>query len=71
MRSRGQGMGGGTGKGRGQDQSGRGRGMGGGRGLGPGGNCICPDCGNKTPHERGTPCFEVKCPKCGSTMTRE
>lgn len=58
------------GKGRGQDSSGGGRGMGGGRGRGSGGDCVCPDCGHKTPHERGTPCYEVKCPNCGSSMTR-
>ena len=63
----GQGMGGG---GRRQAPPGGGRGMGGGRGLGPGGECVCPNCGEKLPHERGIPCFEIKCPKCGTAMTR-
>ena len=57
--------------GRGQDPTGKGRGMGGGQGKGPGGNCVCPDCGHTIPHERGTPCLEVKCPRCGTYMTRE
>ncbi len=49
----------------------RGRGRQGGYGLGPGGNCVCPNCGEKAPHARGIPCYEQKCPKCGSPMTRE
>lgn len=57
---------------------GRGLGQGGGRGrqpggfgLGPDGNCVCPSCGEKVPHQRGVPCYEAECPKCGSRMTRE
>ena len=47
-----------------------GRGRGGGAGLGPGGSCICPNCGYKMPHSQGTPCNQIKCPKCGTIMTR-
>ncbi len=50
---------------------GRGRGQGQGFGLGPGGYCVCPSCGEKVQHIRGTPCYNQKCPKCGSPMTRE
>ncbi|PIV10186.1 MAG: hypothetical protein COS49_01860 [Candidatus Portnoybacteria bacterium CG03_land_8_20_14_0_80_41_10] len=39
-------------------------------GLGPDGECLCPKCGTKVPHQRGVPCYEQKCPKCGSLMTR-
>jgi len=55
---------------RGQDRPGGRRAMGGGRGLGPGGECVCPNCGTRLPHERGNPCSENKCPKCGNLMTR-
>lgn len=59
-------------KGKGQDSSGKGRGMGGGsKALGPGGYCICPKCGHRIPHKRGSPCFDIRCPECGSYMTRE
>jgi predicted DNA-binding protein (UPF0251 family) len=47
-----------------------GRGLKGGKGLGPGGECLCPKCGHKIPHERGVPCYEQECPKCGTEMTR-
>jgi len=63
----GQGPGTGRGLGRG---GGRGR-QPGGFGLGPAGECICPKCGTKVPHERGVPCYTLKCEKCGSPMTRE
>jgi hypothetical protein len=55
---------------------GTGRGMGGGgtgrgSGVGPGGSCVCPACGEKVPHQRGVPCYDLKCPKCGAGMVRE
>jgi len=65
------GRGAGTGRG-----MGRGQGGGGGQGrgcveAGPGGNCVCPSCGEKAAHQSGTPCYDQKCPKCGAAMTRE
>jgi len=42
----------------------------GGFGAGPGGDCVCPNCGAKGTHKRGEPCYETKCAKCGSKMTR-
>ncbi|MCE5313764.1 MAG: hypothetical protein ABFD49_00150 [Armatimonadota bacterium] len=51
---------------------GRGRGRMAGRPAtaGPGGECICPICGHREPHERGLPCSEKTCPKCSARMTR-
>ena len=49
---------------------GRGR-MQNGFGLGLGGSCICPKCKTKAIHQRGVPCYQQNCPKCGSPMTRE
>ena len=47
-----------------------GRGRMGGFGAGPEGECVCPKCGYRMPHRRGIPCYQEKCPKCGSAMTR-
>ncbi|MGD1991665.1 MAG: hypothetical protein PVI59_00595 [Anaerolineae bacterium] len=68
--------------GRGRGGSGRGSddGRGGGRGpgrmggpfaAGPGGSCVCPSCGHREPHVAGKPCYEQKCPECGTQMTRQ
>ena len=59
-----------TGKGLGGKGQG-GSGRKGGFAAGPGGSCVCPNCGEKTTHQQGTPCYEQKCPKCGTAMTRE
>jgi hypothetical protein len=51
--------------------SSRGGRMGGNRaGAGPGGNCVCPNCGEKVPHKQRVPCFDLNCPKCGTKMVR-
>lgn len=50
---------------------GQGRGRKGGFGLGLGGKCVCTNCGKKVSHQRGTPCYQMKCPDCGGAMTRE
>jgi hypothetical protein len=56
--------------GRGTGPGGRGRGRMGGTGQGTGGNCVCPSCGKTVAHQRGTPCYRMTCPNCGTTMTR-
>lgn len=63
----GRGLGGG---GMGGRASGGGRGRNQGRGLGMGGYCICPNCGYQEPHQRGVPCYEMRCPKCNAVMYR-
>lgn len=64
-----RGFGRGAGRGRGL---GRGR-MGGPFAAGPAGACVCtnPECKNEIPHQVGMPCYQIKCPKCGSPMIRQ
>jgi len=62
----------GPGGGQGQGHVGQGRGrMGGPLAGGAVGTCLCPKCGRREPHERGAPCAQKRCPKCGIAMTRE
>ena len=64
------GSGPGTGRGIGRGGGGGGR-MGGNRpGAGPSGECVCPSCGGRVPHQAGTPCYNLNCPKCGAKMAR-
>jgi len=68
------GMGGGRGQGggMGQGRGGQGRGrMSGPLAGGAIGTCVCPKCGEHLAHERGVPCVQRQCPKCGTAMTRE
>jgi hypothetical protein len=32
--------------------------------------CICPECGLSLLHQQRVQCFKLKCPQCGSAMTR-
>jgi cation diffusion facilitator family transporter len=41
------------------------------KGGGPGGYCVCPECGYKIPHERGTPCSTLRCPKDNTPLQRK
>jgi len=55
----------------GQGQRGRrGQCQGGGKRGQVDGVCVCPQCGYQEPHTRGVPCFEKKCPKCNTALTR-
>lgn len=64
------GMGKGGGQGQGGGRQGRGR-MGSPLAGGALGTCLCPKCGQTVPHERGVPCVERKCAKCGTAMIRQ
>jgi hypothetical protein len=65
-------MGRGRGRGGGRGGAGQGGGRGGGPyAAGPGGDCVCPSCGHKEPHVVGQPCYQKKCPKCGTPMIRQ
>jgi predicted amidophosphoribosyltransferase len=32
---------------------------------------VCPKCGGKVDHQRGIPCQEERCPRCGAKLLRE
>jgi predicted Fe-Mo cluster-binding NifX family protein len=70
-RGGGQGTGTGSGTGQGQGRGGRRAAGAGGAAAGPGGYCVCLSCGERAVHERGVPCINQKCSKCGASMTRE
>jgi hypothetical protein len=40
-------------------------------GIGWEGYCICPQCGEKTSHQLGIPCINIRCINCGTHMMRE
>ena len=67
------GTGGGMGRGQGRGGGMRGMRQGGGKTTGPfpNGFCVCPQCGEKLPHQPGKPCTTVQCHQCGSLMVRE
>jgi predicted amidophosphoribosyltransferase len=38
--------------------------------MGSGGECICPKCDIRIPHDDGIPCQDEHCPECGAKMLR-
>jgi uncharacterized protein len=67
MVPKGRGLGQGMGAGRGADSGKRMRGK---FAASPEGKCVCPKCEHTIMHQRGLPCYQQKCPKCKSLMTR-
>ena len=41
------------------------------KGSGPYGDCVCPECGYKSPHKRGIPCSTLMCPNCNINLERK
>lgn len=35
------------------------------------GNCCCPQCNHKQPHQQGVPCRKLFCPTCKLPLERE
>ncbi|ANT65023.1 MULTISPECIES: DUF134 domain-containing protein [Prosthecochloris] len=33
--------------------------------------CACPKCKYEQPHDKGTPCRELRCPECGAVLVRK
>ena len=64
------GSGPGTGRDAGRGSKGMGRMRGTRPGAGSGGDCVCPNCGARMPHQIGTPCYNLSCPECGTKMVR-
>ena len=38
------------------------RGLGGGVGIGPGGECLCPNCGHRVPHQEASHALQKNAP---------
>ena len=71
MRGSGMGTGRGAGIGSGIGTGRMGRMNGTQAGAGPDGQCICPSCSAAMAHKVGVPCYQSKCPKCGTAMVRK
>lgn len=59
-----------TGRGAGRGGKGAGRMRGTRPSAGSTGECICPSCGARIPHQAGIPCYKTSCPECGSKLVR-